>query len=259
MKKSIVILLFLLLLSGCMQLTKINPVPPDKEQVFTNYIYGKTLEKSVGDQLIEYNIQLTVETYPGFTAIESFQPPNWGLATFSTIYKGSDWKVIGKLETGESLCKSVTDNFTGGGAGSYYEACLIVRSNEPVGVAACAPYNEAPYFEKTMPLLWEKKPQNFLIPKKIIEKHKKSWRDASILYVGKGKDVIRLLYRETALKDIEFTFDLSESKTVAIKDITFEILEATNSSIKYKILTTPDELRSKIEQREKAEKEKREY
>lgn len=240
----------LLLLSGCTTL-KVQPIFPQRVDIFKPYPTEQVMEKAVGEQLIGYSLLLTAKTFPGFEAVEDFQPPAITMGQNLPIIKqGSEWVAIAKLADGGYLCKNKKEEYNaiitvgfGKTTKSDWEVCLAVNAaNEPYGTATCSTI-------EPMAFLWEQKVNNFLKPKQIIEMDNKAWQEARIIYAGKTKDAIRFIYQETALRDIEFTFDLSESKTVAVKDIAFEILEATNSSIKYKILTKPEELKTKIERR----------
>lgn len=240
----------LLALSGCTTL-KVQPVLPQKADLFKPYPTDQMLEKTVGEQLVEYSLLLTAKKFPGFEAVEDFQPPPITMGqNLPVIKQGSEWTAIAKLDEGGYLCKNRKEPYnaiitTGFGqtTRSDWEVCLVVNAaNEPYGTAKCATVEPWAF-------LWGQKVNNFLKPKQIVEVDSKAWQEARIIYAGKTKDAIRFIYQETALRDIEFTFDLSESKTVAVKDIAFEIIEATNSSIKYKILTKPEELKTKIEKR----------
>jgi len=60
-----------------------------------------------------------------------------------------------------------------------------------------------------------------------------------LIYNGKSKDTIRLSYREYA-NDMarpafyqDLTYDLSESREIAFRDLRIEVLEATNLAIKF--------------------------
>lgn len=252
-----VLLFCAVFLVGC-TILKTTPVIPERVEVFKPYPTGEVIEKSAGEQMMGYNLLLTAKVSPGFVAVEDFQPPAIGPGqNLPPIKAGSEWKAISKTNEGSYLCKNTRESyraligFTQPTTLSEWEVCLLVNSsNEPYGTTTCSPFESFEHFA----FVWMQKPANFLQPKRIIEKREDIWREALIIYVGKTKDSIRFLYQETALKDLEFTFDLSESNTVSIKDITFEIIEATNNFIKFKIKTSPDELKSKIEKREKEKK-----
>ena len=63
--------------------------------------------------------------------------------------------------------------------------------------------------------------------------------EAELIYSGKSGDTIKLVYREyldglarpAFTQDLEY--DLSESKTIAFKTLVIDVLEATNSSIRF--------------------------
>lgn len=240
--------LFILLLSGCATL-QVQPVIPETVEMFRPYPAGQVMEKSVGEELLGYNFLLKAKKYPGFEAIEDFQPPAFAFGQrLPAIVQGSEWVAIAKLDGGGYLCKNRNEKYSatipvdfGKSVKSDWEVCLLVdAAGAPYGTAVCGT-------NETRASVWPQKMKNFLRPKQMIEVDKKEWREARIIYAGKTRDAIRFIYQETALRDLEFTFDLTESGTVAVKDIAFEIIEATNTSIKYKILTRPEELKTRIE------------
>lgn len=233
----------------------VSPISPEKVESFKPYASGVVMEKRIGEPLVGYNLLLTVNAYPGFVATEDFQLPPLGEIQTPMVKKGSNWKAIGSMEGGTLIVKnhdepfvvnysnplSVTGTFTS-------EICIAVNAaGEPYGTSDCR--TTMVYVEA-----WETKPNNFFKPTTVYEKDAKAWREAVIIYAGKTKGSIRLLYRETALNDMEFTFDLSEGSEIAIKDIVFDVLEATNTYIKYVIKTPPEELKSRIQQRQKLER-----
>lgn len=243
---------FILLLSGCTTL-KVQPVTPESIEMFRPYTADRVIEKSVGEQLIGYSLLLKAQTYPGFEAVEDFQPPAFAFAqNLPVIQQGSEWIAIARLTEGGYLCKNKKEEYkaiitTGFGqtVKSDWEVCLIVNAaSEPYGTAVCS-------IHEPRASIWPRETTNFLKPKQMIEFDNKARREARVIYAGKTRDSIRFIYQETALRDLEFTFDLAESNTVAVKDIAFEVIEATNTSIKYKILTKPEELKTKIERQAK--------
>lgn len=256
MRKLALVLVLLSCATGCAGIiiptAKTQLLTPETVELFKPYSNNAVMEKSVGDQLVGYNLLLKAKAYPGFVATEDFQPQSFAYGQdLYPIKKDSEWVAIAKLETGGYLCRNKKEAYQpkimsfGQEIKAGWDACLLVNSdNEPYGTAVCSVVN---------PIIsvWKQKPAtNFLKPKKIIERDDQAWREARIIYAGKTKDAVRFIYQETALRDLEFTFDLSESNVVAVKDIMFEILDASNVSIKYKILTKPEDLKQRIEKRD---------
>jgi hypothetical protein len=64
----------------------------------------------------------------------------------------------------------------------------------------------------------------------------------ALLYTGKEGNVIKMTYREYSgnLSNLAFTvdvtYDLSESKTISFRGAKLEVIEATNTSIKYRVI-----------------------
>lgn len=212
------------------------------------------MEVNIGEQMVGYNLMLTSYVVPGYEAIEDFIYPGVPMIDNTPhIKKGTEFIAIARIKEGGYLIKGLEKRKVSGSSllglpPMEIENCLAIDANgEPYAVAACHIFN---------PIMfpWKEKPKNFLKPKTMTDDKTKIWREASVIYAGKTKEGIRLIYQETALKDMEFTFDLSGGNIIAVKDLIFEILETTNISIKYIIKTTPEELKGKIEKREKETK-----
>ena len=66
----------------------------------------------------------------------------------------------------------------------------------------------------------------------------------TMVYLGKNNNILRFSYREfykNMIRDsftTEITYDLSESKIIGFKNFKAEIIEATNSELKYKIISS---------------------
>lgn len=66
----------------------------------------------------------------------------------------------------------------------------------------------------------------------------------TIMYLGKNNNILKFSYREfynNIIRDsftTEITYDLSESKIIGFKNFKAEIIEATNSELKYKIISS---------------------
>ena len=88
-----------------------------------------------------------------------------------------------------------------------------------------------------IPSTWSPKPNSFL--KKVDRVYLKGSMKQELIYNGKSQNTIKLSYRE--FKDDfvrpafsqELTYDLSEGKIIGFRGMKIEVLEATNSGIKF--------------------------
>ncbi len=66
----------------------------------------------------------------------------------------------------------------------------------------------------------------------------------TMIYLGKEKNILKFSYREFSRNHIrdaftaEVTYDLSESNIIGYKDFKAEILDATNTSLRYRIISS---------------------
>jgi len=62
---------------------------------------------------------------------------------------------------------------------------------------------------------------------------------ADITYYGKTGDTIRLQYREFAHRPFyqDLSYDLAESRLVGFRGLTMEVIEATNTTIRFVVRT----------------------
>ncbi|MBI5969698.1 MAG: hypothetical protein HY884_00880 [Deltaproteobacteria bacterium] len=275
-------------LSGCAAGVTLTPVTPVKADGFSPFESGVVKTKNVGEVMVMYNLLVNVDAYPGFVATEDFKLPAPTGQTYPVIEKDSEWKVFAKTEDGSFVAKNInkrmspvyTNPVRGQTMEMPREVCLLVNGmGEPYGVVTyrrCskkpdALYGTEEYLKCALSLRehredqmsekraifamspqaerWENKPKNFLKPTTIFH----GTKSGKIIYLGKTREAIRVLYQETGVdtRDLELTFDLTESKVIAVKDVIIEILEATNTSISYIVKTKADDLKARLMERER--------
>ena len=114
------------------------------------------------------------------------------------------------------------------------DSCLIVdKSYNVYGAPYCGAFAYRESYEQYMEKVYGK-----LLPHLI---YKEGSYKQELLYNGKSKDNIKIQYRE--YKDDfarlafyqDLMYDLTESKTVAFRNFTMEVIEATNSEISFVI------------------------
>lgn len=284
-KKRIFAAFFIILagfaISGCAPSVTLTPITPVKADAFSPFESGAIKTKNVGEVMAIYDLLVNVDAYQGFVATEGFNLPAPTGQTYPMVEKGSEWKVFAKTEdnglVAMNINKRMSPVYTNPVSGQTMEmpreVCLLIDpkgelygtvtyvrcqmpgyENDTYGsdryMRCASASNDRAFFvfnpDKTV---WENRPKNFLKPTTIFHGRK----SGKIIYLGKTSASIRILYQETGVgaKDLELTFDLAESKVIAVKDVIFEILEATNTSISYIVKTKADDLKARIIEREK--------
>jgi hypothetical protein len=222
------LLLILPLISACAGSITYSPVPSQMIKMDSLSI-GATQEKTVGESMV-YGIDGYIQ--PGFLATADYQQAKAGLGTltYPPVKTGSPWPAIGMLEDGDYVVKSTTGERPAvSGKPVYWEYCLIVKpSGEAYGYLSCGqswwatlePKPEGPIFKKT-------------------DIYSEGSMKYELIYNGKSKDTIKLQYREYR-NDFarpafyqDLLYDLSESKTIGFKGMTIDVIEATNSLIRF--------------------------
>ncbi|OGQ59126.1 MAG: hypothetical protein A3J24_09205 [Deltaproteobacteria bacterium RIFCSPLOWO2_02_FULL_53_8] len=273
-----------IMLSGCAPMVTVWPVEAEKAQVFDVFQYEGLQERMVGEPVFQY--RLSVKTRPGFAATENFQPePDTNHSPSGLpvpeIKAGSEWVAFGRLRLpdGEGyVCANVSDAPRIVMSPTLaWEFCLLVdKEGAAYGTAFCddeystwlrehdshGSIKKLKYGTKTdkyaglygakgtiFVQIWnEKPPKGLFKPKKIYVGKVLTGR--AIIYVGKAGSVLRFISREWMQQDMELTFDLNESKIVGISGVQFEVLDATNSSIKFKIITPPQRIKEMMDEQE---------
>lgn len=231
--KITILLVSLVLLLGCMPQIKSvrrqSPILETNKIDQSTYNIGQIQEKKVGEAMITIMDAISfVSIYDGYKAVRSYQPPDVvssvSTAKIFPVTEDSEWILNGKTETGESLFYS--DSFNP-------QTCLVSNtSNEFYGISNC---------DLFFIIEWPEKIPGLLKPSAKIAKTK--YKEGSLkqefIYNGKSKDTIKLQYRE--YKDDlarmafyqDLNYDLSESKVIGFRGMMIEVLEATNSGIKF--------------------------
>ena len=227
MKKSITAFMSIFLLFGCVPKVHVAPILPRTEQTYSVKL-GEVQESLLGDPMVS---RINGFSARGYIATSNYQPPSLdgGRLQFSPIATDSVWAVIGKLENGDSICRNESSQVPK--VNSQWEYCLVVNdADEAYGYTPCSR-------ESVYPKSWDAKPHGFL--KKVDRVYLKGSFKQELIYNGKSQNTIKLTYRE--FKDDfarpaisqELTYDLSEGKIIEYRAMKVEILEATNSGIRF--------------------------
>jgi hypothetical protein len=184
-------------------------------------------EKTVGEVMV-YRINARI--YPGYEAMERYDVPGYLGNTFPPINPGQTCKAFAILDGGDFLCKpSGALRPLALGTPVNWEYCIVVdESGQPYGDTSCSMI----FIRK-----WSPKPQPGIFKK--IDFYEEGSLRQELIYNGKTKDAIKLQYREFR-NDMarpafyqDLSYDLTESKIIGFRGMMIEVLEATNSFIKF--------------------------
>jgi hypothetical protein len=222
LRKIIICVWISIFVTGCGPLKQITkrPIVPDIKNVET-FSPDVAQRKSVGEVMVQRG-NLTI--FPGFVALTSYQPPQVsGVVPFPVIQKKSLWTCDEIMTSGEYVCRS-----EGWMDSSDIPFSLSIRPDGNLRGAVSMRWLYIVEFNDA--------PQNLFGMETAYGKN--SYRE-ELIYNGKSKDTIRLSYREYK-NDMarpafyqDLTYDLSESREIAFRDLRIEVLEATNSAIKF--------------------------
>ncbi len=224
--KNFCLICIIFLITGC---ANINPVIMEEDRVEINSvagILGKTLTKNLGDPMV---VEEKIIFYYTLVATRDFQPPEqFGAPPYPSIKAGMILKPYGKLDNGDILYTEKTLRLEK----NRLKYCIVVNSrNEAYGDAACA---------IGLVRKWEENSADLLERRRV---HKAGSFKRELIYNGRSRDVIKVIYREFGYDMIrpaytqELNYDLSASKEIGFKGMRLEILEANNSFIKFIVLS----------------------
>ena len=227
MKRVISMVAVIMTLAGCA--ARYEAVRPTPER-FDNFMEGTVQVKSVGDPILKQDDLLL---YPGFVTEKEIIFPEKAFMSLSPLPAGSKMAVKYKYEDGLFFCEPMPDaTIINKSALVPWPVCLIVDSIGKLdGFAYC--YNPGTHLQ-----IDEFKEINF----KKTTVYAPGSMKKEILYNGKSKDTIKITYREY-VNDMarpafyqDLNYDLVESKVIGFKGTQIEIIDATNSEIKYKVI-----------------------
>lgn len=234
-----VIPLIVLFSSGCFSI-HVDTVHPAKsslpEQLYSPAI-GVQYDALLGDVMIS---KIDGTPAAGFIAIEHYQPEpivqSYGTYQYAPITLGSEWAIVGTLDSGDLICKnnSYAEPFFNGVQTKGNTALVVDKNGEPYGFATYVG-DQAYIFPLKI------KPRNFL--RRADKVYLRGSFKQELIYNGKSKDTIKLSYREykedwaRPAFSQDLTYDLSEGKIIGFRGMRIEVLETTNSNIRFIVLS----------------------
>lgn len=217
-KRIFVVLLTVALLACGAKRTEISPRPTTLE----DYSIGEVREAGIGEPIFDVRSGLI---RPGFRVTQTFDPDASDLPALqegTTLFAFEQFEEDGRFlvrndqfDRNDALVVSPDGTLTPG----YYSLRLgAMYSEGDIG--------------------W---PEGLLAPGKFIEEGEDAFR-AEMIYSGMSGQTIRTVYREYSGDFIrpaftqELQYDLSQDSTIAYKSIEIEVLEASNSQLRYRVI-----------------------
>jgi hypothetical protein len=220
------LILFLSITACSLKLVPIMPIA-DKSD---NFMIGIIQVKSVGEYILW---QEDLLLYPAFTSNKPIVFPKLPLFSLSPLPANIKLKKVYEYEDGSYYCEPIPERaILNVSATPQRAVCPVIDSTGSMkGFTYCYkpghPFKSEKYAQINF--------QNTTIP--TLGSMRKE-----IIYNGKTQDTIKMVYRE--FKDDlarpafyqDLVYDLSESKIIAFKGTKIEVIEASNSIIRYKVI-----------------------
>jgi hypothetical protein len=233
--RRIVVATLLLLLASCsrFEYPENRPILP-KTQTIESFTPEIVITIPVGEVMVTL-VDREVEVYLGFEAAEDFKLPNISSTPPPTILKGSRWicsryiLIDDRWDYWCSATSLLTTTMPGNPSVYFYDLAIDGRAGI-IGVV-----------KKTSGGLtrFDNVVYGKLLPVDTPGRQTEGSYKHELIYNGKSKDTIRISYREY-INDMarpafyqDLTYDLLESQEIAFRDLRIEVLEATNSAIKF--------------------------
>ena len=221
--RNLIVFLLMISIVGCAGMAHISSIPVPSTRIdVESFEIGTIQEKTVGETMVR---RINARVYPGFVAKESFQPRDGYGTQYYTVPAGSEWKASGETDDGNYVCKRA-----GSAALSRYGweyTLLIKKTGEVYGVGNVMNNFIVEFSEQD---------RTFFEPREVYEA---GGFKQELIYNGKSKDTIKFQYREFSDNmarpafSQDLLYDMSESKTIGFRGMNIEVLEATNSLIRF--------------------------
>ncbi|MEI6305791.1 MAG: hypothetical protein WCP33_03120 [Deltaproteobacteria bacterium] len=224
MKKVMLAMVIVLISCGCMP--KFFPIESTRDKI-DDFNVGQIQTKNVGEPIIS---QIDAVKAPAFLVENEIKLPEVLHLKAVTLPKGTKLTAEFSYENGLLFCRP------NNAIHNPNPICFVMHPEGSLsGVVSCHTPSKADYHDTLSHIKLTKTFEY------IAGSMKKE-----LVYNGKSKDTIKIMYREfydNFAKQAfyqDLNYDMSESKLIGFKGIKIEILEATNSYIKYKIMNMGD-------------------
>lgn len=212
----IVPLTLVIAIVGCTpSLAPILPIPT----VITSYKIGNAQSAGIGDAIIDVQ---SARKIPEFVALGAHDPGHIRFLKTPQIEQGARFRAVGRLKSGDYVIRSRADT----------TALQIVVT--PEGKALGYYNGRGGWTGGSWPT------ESLFAPAESLEGQEGAFR-AQMIYSGLAGNTIRAAYREFTGDFIrpaftqELQYNLAQDSTIAYKSIKIQVLEATNSQLRYKV------------------------
>jgi len=224
-------IVFPLLVLGCggPSYTVRHSIPIIDFRTTDTLLLGQPLEKTVGESMIEKTVLLYL---PGFVAQSDYTPPVASNIQMPLVRNGSKWECGRKYKDGGYRCATPDWGFLTVMGISYPVTgsfLAITPDGRACGIAGVNDYFVA--FPEIQPAIFD--------PTEMAQPERKGSCRQELIYNGTSRDAIKILYREfndTFARPAfyqELTYNLAESREIGFRGMIIEVLEATNSHIRF--------------------------
>jgi len=222
--RNIAVILMGLLMFGCA--TAVKPT----EKNINTLVSGVVQTRSVGEPMFEKGL---LKVLPGFIATANYYLPEMDNLVFPTVKRGAIWMCSGMLEGGDYLCSNpeITqkDVLTDTGA--------PVTDKLPIFVIK--PWGEfhGLYYADTRRVSEQRNRLHGLFS--AIEVPLQDSYKEQLIYNGKTDSTINLTYQEFVGNQKQpsvsqgLSYEITSVNMLNVKNVMIEVVEATDSSIKY--------------------------
>ena len=209
-----------LVIGGCAPPSLEPPHPTPT--VITSYKIGVEQSAGIGDAI--FDVQ-SARKVPEFVALRAHDPGHVRfLPTPIKIEQGDRFRAVGKLETGNYVIRARSDT------GAYAPKLVVTPDGHALGY-----YNgRGGYAGGTWPT------ESLFAAAEGLEGQESAYR-AQMIYSGLTGNTIRTAFREFTGDFIrpaftqELQYNLAQDSTIAYKSIKIQVLEASNSQIRYRV------------------------
>jgi hypothetical protein len=217
MTSSPLILSSLLAIAACAppSLEPLHPIPT----VITNYKTGVEQSAGIGDAI--FDVQ-SARKIPEFVALRAHDPGHIRFFSSPKVEQGERFRAVGRMKSGDYVVRSRRDTLS--------TALFVVT---PDG-RALGYYVDG----KAAGGKWPTEP--LFLPAEGLEGQEAAYR-AQMIYSGLTGNTIRAAFREFTGDFIrpaftqELQYNLSQDSTIAYKSIKIQVLEASNSQLRYRV------------------------
>lgn len=202
--------------AACASLDPVRPTPT----VITNYKMGIVQSAGIGDPIIDVQ---SARKVPEFVALRQHDPGRIQLRHLLTVEQGQRFRAVGKLKSGDYVIRNRSDTLA--------PALVVTPDGRALG-----------FYDGRDGATGGKWPTDPLFAgAEGLEGQENAFR-AQMIYSGLDGNTVRASYREFSGDFIrpafaqELQYNLAQDSTIAYKSIKIQVLAATNSQLRFRVL-----------------------